>query len=113
MTILAIDTAANACSLALGNGKDDPVVVREMMNTGHAEVFYELLGKLLARSGTAQTDIKSIIVSVGPGSFTGIRVGVAFARAVMALHDGSVEYQSAATGKRSVTLRFPAERVSK
>jgi signal transduction histidine kinase len=39
-------------------------------------------------------------------------IGLAVARAVMALHNGSVEHQNAAAGKRSITLRFPAERVS-
>ena len=40
-------------------------------------------------------------------------IGIALARAVLAMHEGTVEYQSAAGGKRSITMRFPAERVSK
>ena len=81
MTILAIDTALDACSLALLRiGDDAPFVVSEPMVTGHAEVFFSLIDRLFAAAGSNAREIGRVAVTVGPGSFTGIRVGLAAAR---------------------------------
>ncbi len=77
MKTLVIDTATKACSVALYDG--DAVVAwhLEVIGRGHAERLLPFIAELPER-GRADR----VVVNVGPGSFTGIRVGVAAARAL-------------------------------
>ena len=74
--ILAIDTSTAACTAALFDG-DGACIARadEVIGRGHAERLVPMIAELLD-GGRAD----SILVGVGPGSFTGIRVGIAAAR---------------------------------
>jgi tRNA threonylcarbamoyladenosine biosynthesis protein TsaB len=87
MKILAIDTAANLCAACVY----DASAMRELgrsvrdIGKGHAEVLMDVIGEALASTGNdrsplALKEIGAVAVSVGPGSFTGIRVGVSVAR---------------------------------
>lgn len=79
--ILAIDTSAGQCAAALLAIDGEVLGHRaEMMQRGHAEALFPLLDRLLEGAGTAYSGISGIAVCTGPGSFTGIRVGVAAAR---------------------------------
>jgi tRNA threonylcarbamoyladenosine biosynthesis protein TsaB len=80
MIVLAIHTAGPACDLALF--KDDAIIaeVREEMTRGQDARLPGLVENLLEKAGIALADIDRFAVITGPGSFTGIRVGVAFAR---------------------------------
>lgn len=76
--ILAIDTSAGQCAIAL---LGDRVWQRaEPMQRGHAEALFPMIDDLLAEANAAYADLTRIAVCTGPGSFTGIRVGVAAAR---------------------------------
>jgi tRNA threonylcarbamoyl adenosine modification protein YeaZ len=77
MRTLVIDTATRACSVALFD--DDHVIAaeHEVIGRGHAE---RLLPLIAALPGNGKAD--QVMVNVGPGSFTGIRVGVAAAKAL-------------------------------
>jgi tRNA threonylcarbamoyladenosine biosynthesis protein TsaB len=77
MRTLVIDTATRACSVALFD--DDHVVAaaHEVIGRGHAERLLPLIAAL-PNNGKAD----QVMVNVGPGSFTGIRVGVAAAKAL-------------------------------
>ena len=80
MRILAIDTALEACSAALLDG--DTVVAEETqeMARGHAEALMPMLARLRENAAFYFNVIYRIAVTVGPGSFTGLRVGISAAR---------------------------------
>ncbi|MCX5494899.1 tRNA (adenosine(37)-N6)-threonylcarbamoyltransferase complex dimerization subunit type 1 TsaB [Kaistia dalseonensis] len=79
MILLAIDTARENC--AVGLSIDGVVIVRErMIGKGHAEVLMPEIAALMAEADVKPTQIDRIAVSVGPGSFTGLRVGISAAR---------------------------------
>lgn len=75
--ILAIDTATEACSVALFDGDKLVAERHEIVGRGHAEKLVPMIAEL-PENGRAQ----NIIVDCGPGSFTGLRVGLATARAL-------------------------------
>jgi tRNA threonylcarbamoyladenosine biosynthesis protein TsaB len=84
MRILAIDTSCGAASAAIvDSGEVEPLaVISRLMARGHAEALAPMVEEaaLSVEGGVATLD--RIVVTTGPGSFTGIRVGVAMARAM-------------------------------
>ncbi|KKB76153.1 hypothetical protein VW29_20600 [Devosia limi DSM 17137] len=80
--ILAIDTAAPRLQLALlmANGATDIAV--DDIATGHAELIFERIATLLARNGLGYADLTRVAVTTGPGSFTGLRIGLSAARGI-------------------------------
>lgn len=85
MRTLVIETATEACSVALF--EDDRLVANhhEILGRGHAERLVPMVSQL-PRAGRSER----ILVSRGPGSFTGIRVGIAAARALGLAWDAKV-----------------------
>lgn len=84
MKILAIDTAlpaVSACVLTEGAIRTDSEETIGM-ERGHAEAIVPLIERVLARIDSGYASIDRIAVTVGPGSFTGLRVGIAAARAI-------------------------------
>ena len=80
MLILAIDTAANLCSLSIWEGNKKRAEAEREINRGHAAVLAPLCHQLLSDCKLKLNNIDQILVNTGPGSFTGIRVGLAFAK---------------------------------
>lgn len=82
MLILGIDTATRVCSVALCRDKE--IIAEYTVNAGmtHSEGLLPQLEQLLQRTKTAKKDIELVAVSMGPGSFTGLRIGLATAEAM-------------------------------
>ena len=80
MTILAINTAFPACNIALA--RDGTLLAEryEPMVRGQDARLAGLVDETLIEAGLVMSDLTRIAVVTGPGSFTGVRVGVAFAR---------------------------------
>ncbi|NTJ64785.1 tRNA (adenosine(37)-N6)-threonylcarbamoyltransferase complex dimerization subunit type 1 TsaB [Agrobacterium rhizogenes] len=82
MIVLALDTAGVDCAAAVYDSGSDSVMgeVTETIGRGHAEHLMHVVDEALAKAGVALSAIERVVVTVGPGSFTGIRIGVAAAR---------------------------------
>jgi len=80
VTLLAVDTALGACSVALLDGDQIRAHILEPMERGHAERLAPMVDEAMT---AAKADFKSLTrlaVTTGPGTFTGQRVGLAFMR---------------------------------
>lgn len=77
---LVIDTSLNACSLGLYRDGEAVFAVSEPMQRGHQERLPALAAEAFAQSGIRPRDLTHIGVTLGPGSFTGLRVGLSFAK---------------------------------
>jgi len=84
MRVIAIDTALAACSAAVLDTVYDGIVASESlpMIRGHAEALMPLLRRVMDQAELTFADIDRIAVTTGPGSFTGLRVGIAAARGI-------------------------------
>ena len=78
--LLAIDTAAPRLALAVLRDGDRVDTLVEDMATGQAERLFPAIDELFARAGIAYADLTRIAVTTGPGSFTGLRIGLSAAR---------------------------------
>ncbi|HWV43882.1 tRNA (adenosine(37)-N6)-threonylcarbamoyltransferase complex dimerization subunit type 1 TsaB [Pseudorhodoplanes sp.] len=84
MLVLAIDTALEACSAAVFDSEQSAVVAgdTEIMTRGHAEALMPLVDRVMSDARVDFFALDRIAVTVGPGSFTGLRVGIAAARGI-------------------------------
>ena len=78
--VLAIDTAAPRLQLALWREPDRVDILVEDMATGQAERLFPALAELLTGARLAYADLTRIATTTGPGSFTGLRIGLSAAR---------------------------------
>src|SRR5450759_4314837 len=99
MRVLAIDTALEACSAAVLDTERASIAAHESlpMVRGHAEALIPLIARVLERARLVFSEIDRVAVTTGPGSFTGLRVGISAARGI-----------ALATGKPAVGLSTPA-----
>jgi tRNA threonylcarbamoyladenosine biosynthesis protein TsaB len=78
--VLGLDTALGACQAAVLDGDEVLAALAEPMQRGHQERLGPMVQVAVAQAGLSFADLDRIGVSVGPGSFTGVRVGLAFAK---------------------------------
>ena len=82
MKILAMDTSSKVCSVAI---IDDGKVIKELHNESeleHSQTLMPMIDEILRQAGITLNDINLLACGVGPGSFTGIRVGIATVKAM-------------------------------
>jgi tRNA threonylcarbamoyladenosine biosynthesis protein TsaB len=84
MLILAIDTALDACAAGVLDTDAGKLIARESeaMKRGHAEALMPLIARVIKASGLGFAALDRIAVTTGPGSFTGLRVGLSAARGI-------------------------------
>jgi tRNA threonylcarbamoyladenosine biosynthesis protein TsaB len=86
MKILAIDTSGSTQSVALLQGDELRQEDRSPLNSSHTETLLPTLGDLLQRESWSLKDVGLLAVTVGPGSFTGLRIGLATAKGLSRAH---------------------------
>lgn len=86
MKILAIDSSAVSASVAVS--EDKAVLANAFCNNGltHSQTLLPMVDDVLCRSNLSAKDIECIAVTTGPGSFTGVRIGVALAKGLAFSH---------------------------
>jgi tRNA threonylcarbamoyladenosine biosynthesis protein TsaB len=84
MLVLAIDTALDACAAAVLDTSASRLIAQESqaMKRGHAEALMPLIARVMKASGVAFAALDRIAATTGPGSFTGLRVGLSAARGI-------------------------------
>jgi tRNA threonylcarbamoyl adenosine modification protein YeaZ len=83
MRVLAIDTALEACAAAVLDTENGTVTSESLpMLRGHAEALMPLVSRVMRQADTAFAALDRVAVTTGPGSFTGLRVGISAARGI-------------------------------
>lgn len=84
MRILAIDTALGACSACVLDTSDPaPLAIEQTaMERGHAEALMPMIERVMAKVEGGFSSLDRVAVTIGPGSYTGLRVGISAARAI-------------------------------
>jgi len=78
--ILNIDTATQAASISLSKDGVELEVLHNNVSKDHASWIHEAIRLLMNHAGYAIQDLQAVAVSAGPGSYTGLRVGMATAK---------------------------------
>ena len=83
MRVLAIDTALEACAAVVLDTEHGRVANESLpMVRGHAEALMPLIARVMHQADMPFTALDRVAVTTGPGSFTGLRVGIAAARGI-------------------------------
>lgn len=77
MKILAIDTSTDHLSLAVLDGDHAIARIHKKAPMSHSKLLVPMIDKLLKKAGLEPKDIDAFAIGIGPGSFTGLRIGVA------------------------------------
>ncbi len=78
--MLALDTCLAACSAAVTRDDETLASASEIMDRGHQERLGPLVRQAMAEAGVTFPQVDRIVVTAGPGSFTGLRIGLSFAK---------------------------------
>ena len=81
-TILYIETATDVCSVALSKGTEIIGMKEEAGGNNHAKHLLPFVDEVLKQAEASMTDINGVAVSIGPGSYTGLRIGVSTAKGI-------------------------------
>ncbi len=81
-TILAIDSATGPCSVALWKDARITAYLENLKPSSQSATLMPMIEEALKQSGTQYSDLSHVAATIGPGSFTGIRIGLAAARGI-------------------------------
>ncbi len=81
-TILYIETATDVCSVALSRGMEIIGLQEEAGGNNHAKHLLPFVDEVLKQGGCTVKDLNGVAVSIGPGSYTGLRIGVSTAKGI-------------------------------
>ena len=81
-TILHIETATDVCSVALSKGPEIIGLKEEAGGNNHAKNLLPFVDEVLRQGGCKISDLQGVVVSIGPGSYTGLRIGVSTAKGI-------------------------------
>ncbi|MDQ6714723.1 MAG: tRNA (adenosine(37)-N6)-threonylcarbamoyltransferase complex dimerization subunit type 1 TsaB, partial [Actinomycetota bacterium] len=90
MLLLAIDTSTTAITVALHDGTRTLGEATTLDSRGHAEHLAPGIVRVLAQSGLSPADLTDVACGLGPGPFTGLRVGIVTARALALSTDAAL-----------------------
>jgi tRNA threonylcarbamoyladenosine biosynthesis protein TsaB len=82
LTLLAIETAGSACSAAVARDGVVLAAERRVLRHGHAEVLFPMIERVMQAAGLVPSQLDAVAAAIGPGGFTGIRVGLAAAHGI-------------------------------
>lgn len=111
MIVLAIDCSASLCAACVYDAAAGRELGRQVLDLGkgHAEHLMSVIANALEKSGKVYADLDRIAVSVGPGSFTGVRVGVSAARGLaLALKIPAVGVTTLEALATETAIKFPS-----
>ncbi len=78
--LLLMETTAEVCSVALGDGEELLCCVEHEEANAHSRVLLDLIDRALAELGWTSADLEGVALSAGPGSYTGLRIGSSTAK---------------------------------
>lgn len=113
--LLHIETATDVCSVALSRGDRIVGLKEEAGGNNHAKNLLPFVDEVLKQAGVSMSEINGVVVSIGPGSYTGLRIGVstakgiAYTAGVPAMAVSTLE--SIAQGAKQLCNQQSAERV--
>ncbi|GMA50381.1 hypothetical protein GCM10025857_17380 [Alicyclobacillus contaminans] len=82
MAVLTLDTATQVASVAVGQGTSLLATMTSLVPRGHSRVLQPAVAAVLNAAGLQPTELTRIVVGIGPGSYTGVRLAVATAKAL-------------------------------
>lgn len=85
--LLAIETSTEICSVALGKNTECITIVENEQGNSHAEKIILFVSEVLQQAGLKKSQLDAVCISEGPGSYTGLRIGVSSAKGLCAALD--------------------------
>jgi tRNA threonylcarbamoyl adenosine modification protein YeaZ len=112
MNILALDTSMGVCGAAVllaGGDAERTVLIEESMARGHAEALMPMVAEAMASAGIGFAELDLIAATLGPGSFTGVRIAIAAARGFALVTDAKLWGTDSLTVMARVALNGAVE----